>query len=216
MSETNESNQAKEAKTAPKSSKAKKTTKSNRTNKWLSIFSTLLVVVAIIVVIALVVNQAMIGSEQHISRSTPETVISWVECDATNPTGGFFTTPDTALDNDHDLKIIYHGDNAERISYEYESGYPSYVDATEAEAKLHADFNEFTGNLAESFNPSFARDGDELKIKLISDFSELSRDTAELFFISNEEFDSMQDYNVKKLVEIYQSKGFHCEYGSDD
>lgn len=187
---------------------------SKKTSYWLTIFSTLLVVIAAMGLIALVLSQIFRVDEQHVKTPVEEVTTYWVECEAKAPQDAFFTAPASATENDHELKIIYKDGQAEKISYEYDSEYENNNAAIDAEAELHARYNNFMGVLQDDFAPRFSRDADELKITMVADTEEIGRDTAKVFFINTEEFDSLKDYDLEKLLEIYQSKGFKCEYGN--
>lgn len=187
---------------------------SKSTQKWLSVAATVLVVIAAVAIIILLGNLAFGGREEHYTATTPDVEIKVLDCESASPSDPFFTS-DLALSADHDIKVTYMGDTVRRFFYTYEGDFASTDAANQGEAKLHADYNTYMGAAADSLSPTFSiiDDGTELKVTLVTEADLLNSATAKLFYFTPEEYSSLgSTINIQDLANIYQSKGFHCDF----
>lgn len=196
-----------------KPSRRRQSKREKQVNRGLSIFAVVLVVLAVVVAVGLAVSQMFVTRDEVTTEAyTPEVKVRAVDCETRTPKDAFFKTPEDALEADHELKMTYSGEMAQKIQYTFETDYATPEEAAKAETELHGDYNKFMAQYAGDFTPHFALDGDDLKISLITDTKELAPDTAKLFFITPEEYAALNNYKVEELVKIFQNKGFHCEY----
>lgn len=184
---------------------------SKRAKQVWSLVAVIIVVVAVIVALVLIGNLVFKNQEQRISSNEGQTVVRSMDCVAKQPQDAFFQD-ELATEAEHEIKVTYRNNDANKISYVYDGEYATFNDAEDAEAKLHADYNIYMKDLADSFSPNFSVIEDELKVSLFADAYDLGSATARMFFITPEEFENMEDYNIDDLKQIYESKGFQCEF----
>lgn len=187
--------------------------KKSKNEKLMSSIATWIVIIAVSIGLGVAVFMLFRGEETHISTGTVETLIKSLVCNATNPKNPFFVS-DTAEEFNHEIKVTYHGETADKISYIYDGTYASNNMADTAGAALHADYNIYLGEngvYQESLYPTFSVVDNKLKVSLYADYKKLSSVTARLFFINAEEFHDLNNYSAEELGNLYAEKGFSCE-----
>ena len=171
-----------------------------------------LLCVAALVIIGL---SQLFKSNETVTSSGPQTISSnAMVCEAAAPKDPFFTV-EGATDVEHQIKVIYKNGVADKISYEYDAEMGTPEAAIEAEARTHADYNNFMGKRASDFSASFMPMDDEYKITITANMDDLGSSTARIFFISKEDFEGLKDFQIENLRKIMQTAGFHCEMDED-
>lgn len=191
--------------------KSNKTSQKSKANKIGSYIAIALVAASIIIVLILLGNSLFHNTEQRTSDSDAIVALRALECTAPDPAEAFFNAT-YAVDVQHQVKVTYRNDIAESFFYSYAGTYASNDAASQAEARLHADYNIYMKSAAEDFTPTFSVVDDTLRIALFSPASELGSATAKMFFISPEEFTDLERYDINAIEQIYTSKGFSCKF----
>ena len=187
--------------------------KKSKNKKMASLIATGIVIIAVSIGLGAAVFMLFRGEETHISTNTAETIIKSLVCNAANPKNPFFIS-ETAENYNHEIKVTYRGETADKISYMYDGVYVSNSVADTAGASLHADYNIYMGEngvYQESLYPTFSVVDNKLKVSLYADYKKLNSVTAKLFFINAEEFHDLDNYSAEELSNLYAEKGFSCE-----
>lgn len=178
------------------------------------VFTVLIVILCGLALVAVVAFQLFQRKETITSTRTESTTTYAMVCETKTPKDPFFTVEGVA-EAEHEIKVTYTGSMADKISYEYEAEMDSPEAVTKAEAKTHADYNIFMGNNTSDFSSNFMPMGTEYKINITTDVENLGSKTARIFFISEDDFNGLKDYNIEDLKRIIQTAGFHCETNGD-
>ena len=104
---------------------------------------------------------------------------------------------------------------ADKISYEYDAEVGSPEAAEQAEAKTHAAYNTYMGNYASDFSAQFMPMGTEYKISIYADTEDINSGTGRIFFISQDDYGKLADYDIEAFKQIIQTAGFRCEMDDD-
>ena len=187
--------------------------KKSKKKKLISSISTWIVIIATSIGLGAVAFMLFRGEETHISTNTAETVIKSLVCNAASPKNPFFVS-ETAENYNHEIKVTYRGETADRISYVYDGVYVSNSVADTAGASLHADYNIYMGEngvYQESLYPTFSVVDNKLKVSLYTEYGKINSVIAKLFFINAEEFHNLDNYSIEDLGNLYAEKGFSCE-----
>ena len=183
---------------------------SAKSKKIWSLVATLIVIIAVGVILILIVNLVFQDKEEHISASETVTKVKTLECEAASPETAFFVS-ENATDPEHQLKVTYQGSVANTFYYTYEADFATPEAAETASAELHADYNTYMKSNASDLSPNFSNIQNQVLVSLFGPAKDLTAASAALFFISPEEYDQLTNYDIDKLTQIYQSKGFSCE-----
>ena len=184
--------------------------KKSKNKKIISSMATWIVAIAVSIALSVAAFMLFGSKETHISASTTETTIKSLVCNSANPKNPFFIS-ETAETNNHELKVTYRGETADKISYNYDGSYASNSVADTAGSSLHADYNIYMGENAESLYPTFSVVENKLKISLYTEYRKLNTKNAILFFINADEYQGLGDYSVDDLKNLYEGQGFSCE-----
>ncbi len=183
------------------------------TKKKKQTWKTVVLGVGLLVLAALAafgLSQLFITKETKTFTGTGVTTTNVMVCEAEQPAEAFFA-PTGAMDVQHTVKMTYYDKDVTEIAYEYEADFGSPDAANAAEARVHADYNIFMGKYADDFSAQFMPMGDELKITVFAKAENLGSETSRVFFISPEDFASLETYKVDDMVNIFRRKGFACE-----
>ena len=185
----------------------KEKTKSQKVGSWIALG---IVVVAVLVLVGLGVSLLFQDKDAQVTSHEAAPSLNAVICEATSPTEPFFE-PTGASETDHEIKLAYRNQMVETIAYSFETEYATPEAAKEAEARLHAQYNLYLGEHANDLNPTFSLVEDDLKVRLYAETDDLTMGQAKLFFISEEDFEAYDDYNVDDMVKVLEGRGFSCE-----
>ena len=184
-----------------------------KNKKLMSSMATWIVVIAVSIGLSVAVSMLFRGEETYTSTGATETAIKSLVCNATDPENPFFISR-IAENYNHEIKVTYRDEMADKIFYVYGGSYVSNNVASTAEATLHADYNKYMGDnevYQESLYPTFSVVDNKLKISLYTDYKKLNSVAAKLFFIDKEEFHDLNNYSAEELGNFYTEKGFSCE-----
>ena len=187
--------------------------KKSKNKKIISSAATWIVAIAVSIALSVVAFMLFGSKETHISTSTAETIIKSLVCNAANPKNPFFIS-ETAENYNHEIKVTYRGETADKISYVYDGVYVSNSVADTAGSSLHADYNIYMGEngaYQESLYPTFSVVDNKLKVSLYTEYGKINSVIAKLFFINAEEFHNLDNYSIEDLGNLYAEKGFSCE-----
>ena len=169
-----------------------------------------IVVLAVLIAAVAIFSSFLKSEETYISAETSGIRVGALNCKTSQPSDSFFVS-NTALNNDHELKVTYSGERIGRINYIYNGEYDSNDTADTAGSLLHADYNIYMGENAESLYPTFSVVENKLKISLYTEYQKLNAKNAKLFFMNADEYHESSNYSIHDLKKIYESKGFSCE-----
>ena len=154
-------------------------------------------------------------NETRTSKVIDNTTMGALHCTSTNPEEPFFA-PDGVLENEHEIKITFNGDLADKFSYNYYGTFNSESIAEGARTRLHANYNIYMGNNGkdqESLYPTFDYVGEKVKINLFAEREKtLNLITAKLFFLSSGEVTNLKNNSADDLKKIYEKRGFSCTF----
>ena len=175
-----------------------------------SMVATGIVILAVVIAAIAILSGFFKNEETYISTKTTDAKVGALSCKASQPVDPFFVS-NTVLNNDHELKVTYSGGGIDKINYTYNGEYASNDAANNARSLLHADYNIYMGENAESLYPTFSVVENKLKISLYTEYRKLNTKNAILFFINADEYQGLGDYSVDDLRNLYENKGFSCE-----
>ena len=167
-----------------------------------------IIVVIICVVIWLLTHQ----TGDHYTISEDEADTTSMECTSTSLEDAFFVS-ERAQRYEHLLKFLFKDDRLDQVSYDYSSVYNSESAASGASADLHTKFFKFMDSVSLSnveLNPNFAPVKSKLKISLYWDLSKVSGVVAPVFFMTEEDYNSLNNSGRSEVKRMYEDKGFSC------
>lgn len=182
-------------------------TKSQKVGSWVALG---IVIVAALILVGLGVSLLFQDKDAQVTSHDAAPSLNAVICEAKSPTEPFFESTG-ATETEHEIKLAYRNQMVETISYSYETEYTTPEAAKEAEAKLHAQYNKYLGEHANDLEPVFSLVEDDLTVRLYGETNDLTMGQAKLFFISQEDFEAYEDYDVDDMVKVLEGRGFSCE-----
>lgn len=185
----------------------------DKKNKKKSVFIGAAILALIVLLIALVIWFLTYKKESYTSTDMQDSNYEALECESMEPSEPFFAF-ETAQRSKHDVKILFLNSNVKEMSYKYEGTFNSDTSAENAEARMHADYNKYMGANgvnAEILNPVFSVNKSKLYISLYAEAKKVNKTVAKMFFVKDEEFDKIGDFNVKTFKKFYEDKGFACK-----
>ena len=186
--------------------------KKSKNKKIISSAATWIVAIAVSIALSVVAFMLFSSKETHILANTTETTIRSLVCSSADPKNPFFVSGTET--NNHELKVTYRGETADKISYNYDGSYASNSVADTAGSSLHADYNIYmgeNGSYQDNLYPTFSVVDNKLKVSLYTEYGKINSVTAKLFFINAEEFHDLDNYSIEDLGNLYAEKGFSCE-----
>lgn len=173
----------------------------------------IVVIVALIVLITSIVFQ---DKEEYITTEYQQNTMNAVVCKASDPKDGFFAMEEdekTGVQNATSMiKATYQNDTLDKLTYSYEGKYESKEAAEQAEAKMHALYNQYMTNLADKLSPKFSTYDNTMKISLFGSWGDLTAGMAKVFGLTDEDYDALSEKNKpEELSKLFQGKGYLCE-----
>ena len=170
------------------------------------------------IVIAIVLVVVWVLSDRHETRSSEnknEEEMTSMDC-TTNELGEnaepFFDYGEPVATS-HELKTVFRNDKLDVLTYKYDGTYDSEKLAEERMSKMHAQYNYYMSDhgLDQTLaNPNFSRNKEVVDVTLYLEKDKLNHSTAELFFITDDEFANAKDFSSKTMEKLYEAKGFSC------
>lgn len=158
------------------------------------------------------------GTESRTHNS--ETVISnYVDCNSTHPTDPFLYST-LSNDSNYEIKVAFDEKGISTLSFTYTGTFADAKIAEEESSRLLAKYNTYMGQETPYKNgvlsPAFSPVNENLVINLFMARRYLDRSTAKLIFLSEAEYEEIEDLNdheeiSNKLKTFYQGKEFICE-----
>ena len=182
--------------------------KRNKQKLWYA-GAVICVMVAMAAVLCLLFN----GKETKISDNSGNNSISVLDCKASSPVVESFFEAKDAINNEHEIKITYQGNRVDKVSYTYTADFPSGKEADEANAVLHAKYNNYMAQYSldpAKLGPTFTVVDNNFKINLFTDMSKIDPAMMGLFFLDNEDIGLLESGKIESLKKIYFQKGFNC------
>ena len=173
-----------------------------------AIFFALLVGIIVVVIWFLTYKQ-----ESHTSSNVGESDYSALECTASDPSEPFFAFENTQ-EVAHTIKVLFSEGKLKDIMYKYDGTYASQEAAEDAEAWLHADYNEYLGANGvdmESLSPTFSVNDNKLMISLYAEAKKVNDIVARLFFMDTDASNKIKNFSLKDYKLLYETKGFACQ-----
>lgn len=167
--------------------------------------------VAIAVGVALALYLLFRTTETHTTTVETKTETSILTCQAMAASGDSFFDTKNALNVEQKIKMTFTEGVPNKLNYLYEGSYASVETADKASNLLHADYNIYMADKAESLTPNFSVIDNELKINLFADKSQMNAKVGRLFFLSSDEATNFTSYKDEDLMRLYQNKGFSCK-----
>lgn len=171
-------------------------------------------VVIVAMVVIIVLSVAMQGKEEYIESEEQSDTMSALVCKASDPVDGFFasegseTSPENATST---FKATYVNGGLDKLFYTYEGNYDSAETAKQAEADLHARYNQFLADKAAGLTPKFVANEEEVKITLFGDWSKMTIGQAKTMGMDEEDYNALaNDGKVESLTKILREKGYTC------
>lgn len=170
------------------------------------------------IVLAIVLAIVFILSDHHETRTTvnkDEEDMTSMDCNTNELSENvepFFDYGDPVT-TAHEIKTVFRNDKLDVVTYKYNGTYDSEKLAEEEMSSMHAQYNKYLGEhgIDQSVaNPNFSRNNETVNIALYLEKDKLDHYTAEIFFISDDEFATAKDFSKKTMKELYESKGFSC------
>ena len=164
-------------------------------------------------IIALVIWFLTYKQESYTSSETKEGNYSALECTASDPSEPFFTFESTQ-EMTHTIKVLFTEERLKDIMYKYDGTYVSQEAAENAEAWLHADYNEYLGANGvdrESLSPTFSVNNNKLMISIYAEAQKINDVVARLFFMDTDASNKVKDFSLKDYKMLYEAKGFTCQ-----
>ena len=173
------------------------------------------IVLCIVAILAVALSLLFGKKETKISEEKEDVTMGALYCKSTHPNDAFFVS-ETATKGEHEVKITFRGEGADKFSYIYYGTYGTENEADHDRSAMHADYNIYMGeNGVEqgSLTPTFTYNGASTKINLFAERgSSLNAVTARFFFLSGDELDKVGEYSKDDLEKLYVKKGFSCTF----
>lgn len=150
-------------------------------------------------------------NETHVTMVEDEVETSVLVCRAMTVLDDSFFDTSNVLNVEQEVKTIFNDNMPDKLNYLYSGDYVSAEGASKANDLLHADYNIYMADKAESLTPTFSIIDNKLRINLFADKNQMNSRVGKLFFLSNEEVADFVKYKAEDLMKLYQNKGFSCE-----
>lgn len=138
---------------------------------------------------------------------------SALECTASDPSDPFFTFA-TTQEVTHSIKILFTEGKLNDVMYKYDGVYASKEEAENAEAWLHADYNEYLGANGvdrQSLSPTFSVNDNKLMISVYAEAKKINDVVARIFFLDTDASNKVKNFSLKDYKLLYETKGFACQ-----
>lgn len=171
------------------------------------------IIVCILVAVAAILCLLFTGKETYVSEGDNIESVDALYCRASEQEDSFFGK-ENVINDKHEIKITQRQDEIDKISYTYIGYYGSEKEAKDANAVLHAKFNNYMGehNLEPSvLGPVFSVVKDNLRINLMTEISNINEAIGKLFFLDPAGINSVRNNKLESLKKLYSSQGFVCK-----
>lgn len=169
--------------------------------------------VCLLAAVAAILCLLFSSKETKISDNDGNSSISVLDCKVSDPTVESFFESKDAINNEHEIKITYRGDEVDKISYTYVADFASEKDADEANATLHAKYNKYMAQYSlepAKLGPTFTVVNSSFKVNLFADTSKINFAVAGLFFLDTGDIELLEGGKIEDLRKVYFQKGFNC------
>lgn len=166
--------------------------------------------IIIILIIIAILNS---GKEQRISTHNTEMSTRAVYCKGSVVNNPFFNRY-SSMDRQHEIKVVFHDDQIDKINYTYTGKYEKEELATKDVSLLHADYNIYMSKTSidqEALLPTFSVINTDIIVNYSVDKETLTSETARLVFLDDKQYSKLPSYSINDAMSLYKNKGFHCE-----
>jgi len=171
-------------------------------------------ILILIIGLILIIIWLLTFEKESISTTEPEnTNYASLECTSSSPTNPFFSSS-TVQRFTHEIKVLISNNKIKEMSYRYDGTFNSSDAAESARAWMHTDYNKYmqANNVyQEILNPVFSVQKSKVTVSLYAESKKINLTVARLFFIDENDFESIDDYTAEDLKKLYESKGFSCQ-----
>lgn len=171
-------------------------------------------ILILIIGIILMIIWILSFKKESVSTTEPQNNnYASLECTSSSPTNPFFTST-TVQRFTHEIKVLFSDQKIKEISYRYDGTYNSNEAAESAKAHLHAEYNKYmarNGVYEETLNPVFSTNKSKLMVSLYAETKKINPTVARLFFISADDYQTIDNYTAEDFKKLYESKGFSCK-----
>lgn len=185
--------------------------KKNEERTLIRRMATIILIVALLLVFLFAI---FYRREIRISEGDLRGSVDFLSCQAKTALEPFFDS-NTAMEQTHDVKIIFGEESFDKINYTFTGKFSSNENATTAMADMHAKYNIYMNEInvyQENLQPTFSVIGSDGIINFSIDKSNFTSGTAKLVFLDEEEFMMADQYEVDDFVRILNREGFSCKY----
>ena len=167
----------------------------------------------LIFIICLVIYLLSTTRETIITADREMTSINILECKSISPKEPFFKT--NAEKSLHEIKITFRDDAISKIAYNFTGTYQTAKQASDDRLRSSIDYTLYisdNGLNSNGVSDTFNAIDNTMRIYLVAELQDLNAGMAKFFFISSEEYPRMSGLSNSGLADIYENKGFACEY----
>ena len=173
-------------------------------------FAVLFALVAGVVVFVL---WAVFNKDESIETTdTTNGSTSALECTIKSTEDAFFDDNEMQR-SEYTVTVLLKDDTLSSVSYKYKGTYTDEKMAEDAEARLHAKYNNYLGGKGlnnETYNAIFNINKTKVEISLYSERKKFNNVIAPIFFVSEEDFPKVGEYSLKDFKKMYEKAGFSC------
>lgn len=183
----------------------------NKTMKKISlVVFFLLLAGAVIVIVYLLTNR----SETYTSRDKQNEASEYIHCTAINPSDQFFKLRAEPLKTNHEIKVMFRGDDLDKIFYAFHGEYGSDNGAVVTEFDITDQYNKYVAGVGLAQNvlsPKISTSGSNADASFYVESSKLKPVLAPIFFLDKDEYAGVSGDLKGYLLRNYEGKGFTCE-----
>lgn len=185
----------------------------NNKKNNISIVAKAVLFAVIVAIIALVILLLTNNNETRISEDVSDGDLTSLDCTSNALEEPFFAS-EKSQRYKHDIKVLFINHRFKESSYTYEGTFNSHDIAENQMAVMHAKYNKYMSAsevYQEVLNPVFMTDKSKVRVSLYMEPKNIYKATANLFYMSDDVFSSLDKASEETFRKMYEEAGFTCK-----